>query len=74
MELIDGFQPKVFTMKACHHHPENRCYHSTCAFLDKMGNVCLCRWHPNRNGFFMRRKVVFPLPSVFSKHGYDGGE
>lgn len=59
-------------MKVCPHHPENRCYHSTCVFLDKMGNVCLCRWHPNRDGFFMRRVVVPSLCSPFSKHRYRG--
>jgi len=60
-------------MKCCVHYPDKRCFHSSCNFIDSMGNVRACIFLPNGNGFFMRRKVVPSLCSPFSKHRHRGG-
>jgi len=62
-----------FRMKYCVHYPDKRCFHSSCSFIDSMGNVRVCFLHPNGNGFFKRRVVVPSLCSPFSKHRHRGG-
>jgi len=45
-------------MKVCKYHPDKRCYHSSCDFIDAMGNVVVCPLHLNPNGYLTPRKVV----------------
>jgi hypothetical protein len=51
----------------CIHHFDLRCYHSSCSFLDDMGNVCVCSLVPNPNGSLMSKKVGFQLLGVLDK-------
>jgi hypothetical protein len=54
----EAFSEQVVTLKYCFYSPFKRCFHSSCSFLDRYGNVKLCPLHPNPSGRFMRRKVV----------------
>jgi len=46
-------------VKMCKFNPSKRCYHSSCDFIDAMGNVGICPLVPNPSGFFMRKKLVY---------------
>ena len=46
--------------KKCKFNPEVRCFWFSCAFVD-MGQVRICRHHPNPSGRFTRKKVVSVL-------------
>ena len=42
--------------KFCKYHPSKRCFHDSCDFLDSLGRVRVCRFHPNPYGRFLFRK------------------
>jgi hypothetical protein len=44
-------------LKYCKHLPYKRCFHDSCSFLDALGNVRVCKFHPNPHGFFRLRVV-----------------
>ena len=47
-------------VKICKFNARILCFDSSCVYLD-MGNIRLCRFHPNSSSRFRRRKVS---PSV----------
>lgn len=54
-------------MKMCKYHSDKRCYHSSCDFMDGMGNVVVCPLFSGGD-MFTRRSVKPVLVSVWSKH------
>lgn len=60
---------KVIFMVKCKYHADKRCYHSSCSFIDVMGNVVVCPLHGNPLGRCMR-KVSVPSRNVslWNKH------
>jgi len=45
--------------KRCKYDRRVRCFYESCGFLDLMGNVRICRFHPNPRGRFTRKEVIF---------------
>jgi hypothetical protein len=43
-------------LKYCRYFPSKRCYYASCDFLDSLGNVRICKYHPNPAGRFSFRK------------------
>lgn len=58
----------MFLVKFCKSHPDFRCYHDSCTFLDSMGNVHVCGLVFDKGALFMRKKVVCVSRPLFSKH------
>jgi len=44
-------------VKYCVSHPEHRCYFDSCGFIDRLGNVRVCKFHRNPSGRHMSRRV-----------------
>jgi len=42
----------------CRYRLDKRCFHSSCSFLDSLGRVSVCKFHPNPKGYFQNRKRV----------------
>lgn len=55
-------------MKRCKFDSSKPCWHSSCDWIDSMGNVDVCPLVPNPDGRFVRRRVGFELHGVFDKH------
>lgn len=50
--------------RKCCYHPRLACFHhGHCGFIDSIGNVSVCRVHPNPDGFFLPRKSLGFHPS-----------
>ena len=71
----DGHYGSIDSVKACFCHPDLRCYHRSCSFLDGMGNVVVCRLVPNPDGRFTVRRVGLQLHGIFDKNAlrHNGG-
>ena len=54
MSLVSSEQSVV--LKYCKYRPNKRCFHDSCDFLDSLGRVRVCRFHPNPYGRFSFRK------------------
>jgi hypothetical protein len=44
-------------LKRCKFRPKKRCFYSSCDFLDSLGRVRVCKFHPNPYGKFSFRKL-----------------
>jgi len=51
--------------KPCKFHPERRCFHESCGYVDGSGLVVVCPLKPNPDGFFVARKVKPAHSSIF---------
>jgi hypothetical protein len=49
----------------CRYHPDKRCFHPSCDFLDGLGMVGICPLKPNPDGHFVVRKVKPTNCSIF---------
>jgi hypothetical protein len=52
----DAVLEQVVTLKFCRFLPNKRCFHDSSDFLDSLGRVRVCKFHPNPYGRFSFRK------------------
>ena len=58
----------LILVKVCVFDKSRRCWHFSCDFVDSVGVVRVCKFHPNPDGKFLPHKVIPILHSVFDKH------